>query len=66
MSHSFLWVIRNDKLLDDLGGMFAVALTLCDQVPQVRHGHVGAVLSDQSFFTILALAVAARADEPDN
>jgi hypothetical protein len=35
-----------------------VALALSDQVPQVRHRHVRAVLSDQSFFAILAFAVA--------
>jgi hypothetical protein len=43
--------------------MLAVALALRDQVPQVRHRHVGAVHSEQRFLSILPAPVATRADQ---
>jgi hypothetical protein len=46
--------------------MLAVALALNDQVPQVRQRHVGAMQGEQRFFSVVAFAVATRADHPDH
>ena len=46
--------------------MLAVALALGDQVPQVRHRHVGTMQGDQRFFSVLAAPVTTRADHPNH
>jgi hypothetical protein len=59
-------IARQQIAVSDSAGvaMLAVALALCDQVPKVRHCHVGTMQGEQRFFSVLAFAVATRADHP--